>query len=314
VGAVYIVHSLEDTGRFVAPLATVLARAELEPVTHNWALAKQDSLIERIFAEGLKGCELAMVILSRFNADAGWSQFELEKSVTDRIRSVTRLAFVLLDDRDHPADLPDIPSFRIVNPGDLVELSTLIQELGPVLSGQQVKSSESAPSPGGLVSGISGVGDTEATVLALSCRRAIECNSFLVKADDVSELAAPLDLDSERFQNCLDLLETAGHIRAKRANGGLISTFEVDRKAFGHYLHEVIDNVDDIVTDLASEILAGVRDNKTLVERFDLPGLVVTYILDDLDSKGHITVISQMKGNRRIKRVSPEFRQLYGAV
>jgi hypothetical protein len=317
MGAVYIVHSQEDAGRFVAALATALSRAGLDPVTEPWVLGEEESIIDRIFALGLTGSDLLLAVLSRSNEKAGWARFELEQSVTDRIQAVTRFAVVLLDNCDPPPELPGtVPSFRIESPGDFVELSTLIQQLGPVLAGKKVES----PAPPAsnerarraAVSGIAGVGDTEATVLALSCRCAIESNAFLVKADDVAALSAPLELDSESFHHCLDLLESAGHIKARRANGGMISTFEVEREAFGHYMDEVIDDLEEIISDLASEILAGVRDNETLVERFELPPLVVTYILDTLDAKGHITVIRQMKGHRRIKRVSPEFKRIYG--
>ena len=318
MGAAVIVHSPEDAERFVSGLSSALGHAGVESDTESWRLSVRDSLIDRIFSEGLKDASLMLVVLSQNNSNTDWSSLELELSVVERIQAVTRLCVLLLDGRQPPAELPeDVPVFALDHPGDVLELSGLIQELGPIMRGHYVPGNRPAGAEreggsDGVLAGISNIGETEATVLALSCRCAVESNAFLVKADNVFELAAPLEIRNEDFHRCLDALENAGHIRGKRSNGGLISTFEVNRPAFGHYMDEVLDNTDEVVADLASEILAGVRDNETLVETFELPRLIVTYILDDLDEKGQITVIRQMRGNRRIKRVSPEFQQLYG--
>ena len=309
---IFVAHSKDDGNRFVEPLSIAFKRAEMEVVESAWQLAARDSLIDRIFLEGLKGADAFLLVLSRFTISHDWVRHEVEESVVERITDLTPLIVLVLDDVALPAGISDdVPVFYMESPGDMVELSSLVQELGPILQRRgSGGSSHVGEDEGGLrVPGLTG---TESTLLALSCRSAIENDSFLVKAEDVSRLAEPLVLDSESFRLALETLNAAGHVKVKRANGGQVSVMEIQRESFGVYMRQVLEDMNEIVADLATEIIGGVRDNQTLVERFELPPLVVTYLLDDLDAKGQITVIRQMKGNRRIKRLSPEFLQIYG--
>lgn len=297
-------------------MSTALRRVDVEPFADDWLLTGRDSLIDRIFREGLKGANALVVVLSRFNAAHEWAQYELEASVVERVDSVSRLVVVLLDGRTAPAGLPpETPVFTVQKPGDMIELSTLLQELAPLLlnrpSGGQGAAQQAAEGDGTEFH-VLGLDPIDTTLLALACRSAIENNSLLVKVEDVNVLAEPLRLDPETFRLSLESLSEKSHVKARRANGGQISVMEIERESFGLYMNHVLEDFDEIVSDLAEEIVHGARDNESLVERSQLPSMVVTYILDELDASGQITVIRQMKGNRRIKRLSPEFQQMYG--
>lgn len=311
---VYIAHSRDDRSRFVDPFSLALGRAGITAEADPWQLGSRDSLIDRIFSEGLKGSLAFIVILSRFNSSHEWTQFELEESVVDRIEAVSRFVVILLDSTPAPGELPArVRVFDVKQPGDLMEISTILQELAPILTIGR-KTSAAAPARGEPDKPelfIPGLEATETTLLALACRSAIENNSLLVKAEDISRLATPMELEPGAFRLALEALDSASYIKAKRANGGQISVVEVERRSFGSYMNHILEDFDEVVGDLADEIIGGVRDNETLVERSQLPPLVVTYILDELDATGQITVIRQMKGNRRIKRISPEFRKRY---
>ncbi|MCB1095153.1 MAG: toll/interleukin-1 receptor domain-containing protein [Verrucomicrobiae bacterium] len=311
----FIAHSKEDRTRFVEPFSTALRRVEVEPSADDWMLTGRDSLIDRIFREGLRDASALVVVLSRFNAAHEWTQYELEASVVERIDSISRLVVILLDGRIAPSGLPPgTPVLSVQQPGDMIELSTLLQELAPLFIKGQVGQGASPHEDGQDANEfhVPGLEAIDTTLLALACRSAIESNSLLVKAEDVNVLAEPLRLDPETFRLSLESLVDKGHVKARRANGGQISVMEIERESFGLYMNFVLDDFDEIVGDLAEEIVNGVRDNESLVERSQLPSLVVTYILDELDASGQITVIRQMKGNRRIKRLSPEFQQMYG--
>lgn len=297
-------------------MSTALRRVGVEPFADDWLLTGRDSLIDRIFREGLKGANALVVVLSRFNAAHDWVQYELEASVVERVESVTRLVVILLDGRMAPAGLPlGTPVFKVRKPGEMIELSTLLQELAPLLlnrHGGGQGAGQQADEGDGSEFHVPGLDAIDTTLLALACRSAIENNSLLVKVEDVNVLAEPLRLDPETFRLSLESLSEKSHVKARRANGGQISVMEIERESFGLYMIHVLDDFDEIVSDLAEEIVRGARDNESLVERSQLPPMVVTYILDELDATGQITVIRQMKGNRRIKRLSPEFQQMYG--
>ena len=197
----------------------------------------------------------------------------------------------------------------------MIELSALLQELAPLLlnrHGRGQGAAQQADEGDGTEFHVPGLDAIDTTLLALACRSAIENNSLLVKVEDVNLLAEPLQLDPETFRLSLESLSEKSHVKARRANGGQISVMEIERASFGLYMIHVLDDFDEIVGDLAEEIVRGARDNESLVERSQLPPMVVTYILDELDASGQITVIRQMKGTRRIKRLSPEFQQMYG--
>ena len=73
----------------------------------DWELRPGDSLIDRIFTDGISASDVVIVVLSANTADSNWVKNELNTAATQRIKGQCRIVPVILDDAEIPPILQD---------------------------------------------------------------------------------------------------------------------------------------------------------------------------------------------------------------
>lgn len=71
----------------------------------RWDIKAGDSLIQKIFEEGIGEATAFLVLLSKSSIDSDWVREELDQATVRRIEGVTRVIPVLLDDVSFPVSL-----------------------------------------------------------------------------------------------------------------------------------------------------------------------------------------------------------------
>ena len=104
---VFLSHSSQDKSRFVIRFAERLREAGVDVWLDDWELLPGDSLIDRIFAEGIAKSDVVIVVLSANTADSNWVKNELNTAAIQRIEGKCRLIPVILDDAEIPTVLRD---------------------------------------------------------------------------------------------------------------------------------------------------------------------------------------------------------------
>lgn len=69
---VFISHASEDKDRFVLAFAERLRMNGVDAWVDKWEIKVGDSLIDKIFNEGLSGCAAVVVVLSSYSVDKPW--------------------------------------------------------------------------------------------------------------------------------------------------------------------------------------------------------------------------------------------------
>ena len=64
-----------------------------------------DSIIEKIFREGLAGCQLFLIVLSKASIQSRWVREELDHATIQRIEGTARVVPILKEDCEIPAPL-----------------------------------------------------------------------------------------------------------------------------------------------------------------------------------------------------------------
>lgn len=103
---VFLSHASEDKARFVLPFAEDLRRAGVDAWVDAWEMLPGDSLVRKIFAEGLDRAAAVVVVLSRNSIGKPWVAEELDAAVVRRINQDARLIPVVLDDLDVRTEVP----------------------------------------------------------------------------------------------------------------------------------------------------------------------------------------------------------------
>jgi len=104
------------------PAAERLANALRERGLDVWIDSLQilpgDSLIQKIFEEGLKDCRVFIVLLSPNSVKSEWVKHELDVALINRLKKITRVIPVIVEDCDIPVALRSI---RWINLKDGIE-------------------------------------------------------------------------------------------------------------------------------------------------------------------------------------------------
>jgi hypothetical protein len=243
------------------PLAERLARSLVSQGQDvwwdGWEIAAGDSLIKKIFAEGLANAKAFAILLSPSSVSSKWVQEELNTATLRRIEELTRVIPILVKDVEIPLAL------RTLRWVDLREdFESGVREILNAVQGVSIK-----PLPGQhpphIKQMISGVGKLSplASTVGLYLLRANDPNDDQERAFDGGELAGQLSLSPEELNDAIDELESAGAVRVTRAYGTAPYGFAIVEPTYllFHLFDSFLDYkpTDDIRVALAS--IAGLK-------------------------------------------------------
>ena len=102
---VFISHASEDKERFVIGFATKLRERGIDAWVDRWEMLPGDSLIDKIFEEGIKNAQAMIIILSKFSVQKPWVREELNAGMVKRISGKCKVIPVVIDDCEVPEAL-----------------------------------------------------------------------------------------------------------------------------------------------------------------------------------------------------------------
>ena len=89
----FLSHASEDKEDFVEPLARELAEMGVAPWLDIWEIRPGDSLVRKLFEEGLDAVDAVIVVVSSSSAAKPWVREELDAAVVRRIAELSAAAF-----------------------------------------------------------------------------------------------------------------------------------------------------------------------------------------------------------------------------
>jgi hypothetical protein len=102
---VFLSHASEDKERFVIPFATALREKGINVWLGKWEILPGDSLVDKLFEEGLKEADAVLIVISAASANKPWVRQELNTAVVNRITRQTKVIPVVLDKSEVPESL-----------------------------------------------------------------------------------------------------------------------------------------------------------------------------------------------------------------
>src|ERR1700750_1643014 len=84
---VFVSHASEDKDRFVMNFAARLRAKGIDAWVDRWEMLPGDSLIEKIFEDGIKNAQAVVVVLSNNSVNKPWVREELNAAFVKRINS-----------------------------------------------------------------------------------------------------------------------------------------------------------------------------------------------------------------------------------
>lgn len=309
---VFICHTSEDKSTFVIPFAKQLSEKGIKVSVEPWELAHGESLIEKIFTEGIKSADAFIVILSEFSVRKTWVTEELRPGLVKRITTHSKLIPVVIDDCEVPDALKSLP---VVTIRDLNYSDREITNIATMLYGGQMPEpaapeatdgpEKSMDEPSRMIKGLS---KEDMLVLKISCEASVEKERRFINTTDIIPELDAKGISSAVLNKSLLNLDEMGYLKAGRVLGSPnIEFFNTTARGYEAYAQAYTDDFDGLVRKvLAAVVEEGLFTNDDLSTFFDLPIPVVNYIIDILVERNYVKLGKAAGGAVLIKEVTKD--------
>ena len=306
---VFISHASEDKQRFVVDFAKRLRENGVDAWLDQWEMKPGDSLVDKIFEEGLKGARAVIIVLSAISIQKPWVREELNTSVVNRISRGTKLIPVIIDNCEVPECIRSTVWQRVA---DLDNYSESLQRILSAIFEVADKPAIGTPperfiGPAPLISGLSRVDDLALRVIA---KLIIDEGMGLVEWDGLRQEPSLKDVPQRELLDTLDILEEHYFIKIGRVFGAPLSHVVLTAFGFQKYAEAYVDDYQAVVNQIASLLInENVKQNDELADRVKKPVPFIDFVLDLMESNNYIKVSKYMDGQSHVWDVSASLRR-----
>lgn len=316
---VFLSHASEDKDRFVVPFATELRARGLDVWLDQWEMLPGDSLVKKIFTEGLDRAGAVIVVVSSISVTKRWVAEELDAAVVQRIERDTRLIPVVLDGLA-PGDLP--PAIRHL-------LHVAVQDTSDRVAAieQTVRAIAGAPDKPPLgdlpnyavasAAAVPGLDRIDTLILGSIGAEAIrDFGDHFQTTDFVASVTAELGISEDQAVESLEVLDADGFIELHRTLGsGIESMSSFGLRWFGleTYASAFLDDFESMVGSIVAALANWSSEQGSdteLADRTDVPRLLVLHVLETLENRGLLRLSKSMGPSTHFLAISPKLRRL----
>ena len=302
---VFLSHASEDKDRFVEGFARLLRSRGVDAWLDKWEIMPGDSLVAKLFDEGISNANAVIVVLSQYSIIKPWVNKELNSSVVRQVSDGTRLIPVVIDDCEVPASLRDTLWIKI---RDIDNYEEEFKQIVNTIFGH----SEKPPlgSPPKYVNHdflISGLEKIDSLVLKAICEDAIEQDSNIVMTENIVKKLSEMEISRESVMDSLEILVNDNYLNS---NSVRLRHMKITLFGMHEYMRACREDYDSVTLEIASLIVnedaasAAVLKSKVQVEPF-----IVDHILDIFASNGYLTLAKTLGGHTRILTVNAKLKR-----
>jgi hypothetical protein len=306
---VFVSHASEDKERFVLGFATKLRENGIDAWLDKWEMLPGDSLVDKIFEEGIKDATAVIVVLSKFSVKKPWVREELNSACVKRINNGSKLIPLVIDECEVPEALKSTLRERI---DDLNSYQKSFDRIVASIFGATDKPPLGAAPEytRSFSSTIGGLSKLDSLVLRLSCENAMERNDKMINPTSLFLKDDKPIVPEQELADAFEMLDHGGYIELFRTIGAGLSHYTITTHGFDAYARECIPGYEGLVSDIVSALVnKGLQDNRTIAEALVLNTLLVDHVFDVLETNGHIKQAKMIGGLRRVFNISPALRR-----
>jgi TIR domain len=322
---VFISHASEDKERFVLPFAQDLRAEGVNAWVDQWAMLPGDSLVRKIFTEGLDNAVAVVVVLSRVSTTKPWVAEELDAAVVKRINDDSKLIPIVLDNLDVKTDVPAAVRHLLLEiVPDSSERATVVRRVVRSIFGT-VERPPLGPPPlfaDALAVRIPGLDRIDSLVLRLAGSEAVrDFGDQFDTAEFVETITDAQGVTDAEAIESLEVLEAEQYIEIRRTMGaGLAGMRRFTITPYGLEIYLRAYEVDyprfeqTVIARIAERSSGDQGTERELASSVDVAPMIVRHVLDMLASTGDLSLSKPHGGSQgwRFHNVSPRLRRRSG--
>lgn len=307
---VFVSHASEDKDRFVTSFAQRLRQNGIDAWLDKWEMLPGDSLVDKIFEEGIKEAKAVVVILSKVSVDKPWVREELNAAFVKRINTGSKLIPVVIDDCEVPEALKSTLWERIEDLNSYQSsLDRIVASIFGVVDKPTLGSSPAYTQA--FVGSIGGLNNLDSLVLKLACEHALLTgNGFIDPAKVYLQNDGNFVIPKSELIDSMEILDQQSQIRISRAISGGPHPFRITTYGFDAYATACVPNYQGIVKEVVSALVnKKLSDNRGIASELGQPRMLIDHIFDLLESNGHLKQSKEIGGGCHVYNLSPALKR-----
>jgi ribosomal protein S25 len=305
----FISHATEDKMDFVIPFATELRKNGIEAWVDQWEIRAGDSLIQRIFEEGIRNAAVVIVVLSKISTNKKWVREELDAALIRRISDKTRLIPVVIDDCEVPVALRATKWVRY----EQNNIKTVVDEIVRAIFGASEKPPLGPPPTftKSNIPPIPGLDKIDTTVLHAIGEIFVEQGTKYIDRKKLDEKIVAANLSAPQLDESLEMLEDNFFIAGSHAIGKKFIMIELKSSGARIVLQQQFPDLDEKFKQILEAIVNdNIATNEGIAGRHSIPIAVVDYVLEELEGQGLLKRSQSISGPDHIFETSVRLKRM----
>lgn len=308
---VFLSHAGEDNDRFARQFAKRLQDAGCRVWFDEWELLPGDSLVDKVFEEGLKDADAMVIVLSKHSVDKPWVREELNAGFIKRVEGKCKLIPVVLDDVDVPEALRSTVWQRI---GDLDNYEKEMERIVRAIFDDRNQRDPGESPAYAQTMALAGLYSTDTLVLRRAGDFSLETDFPFVRSLELLPRLQAEGVTEEAFLDSLQVLQEHGYVDVHRTLGSGVeaaSSFNVTPYGLDLYAQSYVEGYDAMLTQVVVELVNGeLRTDRQIAAETGVPRVLVEHVFDVLESQGLLRVSKMTGPNSHVHSISPRLGRI----
>ncbi|EKG43672.1 hypothetical protein Pav013_0146 [Pseudomonas syringae pv. avellanae str. ISPaVe013] len=305
---VFVSHASEDKDRFVLDFAKQLRANGVDAWLDKWEMLPGDSLITKIFEEGIKDAQAVIVVLSKNSVEKPWVKHELDAACVKRINTGSKLIPIVIDDCKVPEVLKATLWESI---SDTASYQSSLERIVASIFGASDKPALGKPPAyvSRFGAGVAGHNNVDSLICKLACEFVLETGSRHVSISAFCK-DGELIIPEHQLRESVEVLGEHGTFDLQHRLGEGFPSISVTDSGFELYARDHVGNYDEVFRSVVSAIVNnGFTTLSQMRRELNLRPFLVEHVLRILASGNKISVSWYLGGDCSINSISPSLRR-----
>lgn len=306
---VFVSHATEDKETFVEEFSRKLRSDGIDAWLDKWEMKPGDSLVDKIFEEGIKNANAVIIVLSKISVQKPWVKEELNAAFIKRLKEKTKLIPILIDDCEIPESLKSTLWIKIEN---LDNYAKEYDEIKMSILGTTDKPTLGKLPRHTLIDQLQyyNLSKIDSIVFSEACKISFDTNSELVNTADLLARVTEYDIPEEEIFDTLEILDKNYYIETLKVLGGKAPAFSITNYGLKTFASEYFSEYNEYEKNVALMIVnESIENSKEISKNLDIPHLLVVVILQDLTDKGLIKIQRVLGGMILVINIEVELKR-----
>lgn len=309
---VFISHASEDKERFVLDFGEKLRSKGVDVWIDKWEMHPGDSLIDKIFEEGIGQSDVIIAVLSKNSINKKWVKEELNSANLRRIEENVRIIPVIIDNFvTVPTSLNHLVRVRIN------DLNNYEEEFKEIL--MAIYDMDKKPPLGKIPEyvnfhSVSGLTPIDSIVLKTIGDIILKNgNHILIHSTQIIEELNSKDISKEDILDSIEILGSKSYLEITHTMGGIeYSPFMITAYGFMSYCQNFVPNFTEQHKNIVSALMNdNLRTDDQIVSQTKYPNALVNGILEYHGDLNHIKYPKVINGSINIYEITPTGKRYF---